>query len=187
MVDSDSPTWKYGRYRIDCRFQQKIGRNRPSMWIHTKQNRSISTVNVPSYQKQSVDGRYRRSKWTWTQKNHEDWPYSPILGNKKMYMIDSHAHLCSPGPISSTAHKTTHNQETNTHKQSVWFTQSRASTRPFGCHSSLALPRVTLQTRSLLWRFKREASCDASNASPLGPAAFFREVRTMDLWSHMVP
>jgi len=36
MVDKDSHTWKYGRYRIDRRFQPKIGRNRPSMWIHTK-------------------------------------------------------------------------------------------------------------------------------------------------------
>ena len=35
-VDKDSHTWKYSRYRIDRRFQPKIGRNRPSMWIHTK-------------------------------------------------------------------------------------------------------------------------------------------------------
>ena len=29
--DANSPTWKYGRYRMDRRFQTKIGRNRPSM------------------------------------------------------------------------------------------------------------------------------------------------------------
>jgi len=41
MVDKDSPTRNYGRYRIDCQFQQK--------------NRSKSTVLVKSYQKKSVD------------------------------------------------------------------------------------------------------------------------------------
>ena len=35
-VDKDSPTWKYGRYRIDRRFQPKIGRNQPSTWSHTQ-------------------------------------------------------------------------------------------------------------------------------------------------------
>jgi len=52
-------------------------------------------------------------------------------------------------PISSASHKTTHNQETNTHRQCVRWTQSRASTWPFGCHCSLALPRVTLQMLGL--------------------------------------
>ena len=80
---------------------------------------------MPSYQKKSVDGRCRRSKWTWIQKNREHWPYSRILRNKKMYLIDLDAHLCSPGPISSASHKTTHNQETNTHRQSVLWTQSQ--------------------------------------------------------------
>ena len=45
--------------------------------------------------------------------------------------------------------------------------------RPFGC------PPLTCAS-----------SCDTSNAWPLGPAAFFREVREKkdhDLWSHMVP
>jgi len=44
---------------------------------------------------------------------------------------------------------------------------------PFGCHCSLAFPRVTFQTLFF-----------GSNAWPLGPATFFREVRTIDLWSH---
>jgi len=40
-------------------------------------------------------------------------------------MIDSDAHFCSPGPIASASHKSTHKKETNTHRQSVWFTQSQ--------------------------------------------------------------
>jgi len=40
-------------------------------------------------------------------------------------MIDSDAHFCSPGPISSASHKTTHKKETSTHRQSVRWTQSR--------------------------------------------------------------
>jgi len=35
-VDKDLPTWKYGPYLMDRRFHPKIGRNRPSMWFHTK-------------------------------------------------------------------------------------------------------------------------------------------------------
>ena len=51
------------------------------------------------------------------QKKNQD---SPILHNKKMYVIDSDAHFCSPGPISSASHKTTHKKETNTHRQDVY-------------------------------------------------------------------
>jgi len=40
-------------------------------------------------------------------------------------MIDSDAHFCSPGPISSASHKTTHKKETNTHRQIVRKTQSQ--------------------------------------------------------------
>jgi len=40
-------------------------------------------------------------------------------------MIDSDAHFCLPGPISSASHKTTHKKETNTHRQSVQWTQSQ--------------------------------------------------------------
>ena len=54
-VDADSPTWRYSWYHIDRRFQKKIGRNRPSMWIHTKKNRS---------RKKKIDGRHQPSKWT---------------------------------------------------------------------------------------------------------------------------
>jgi len=42
-----------------------------------------------------------------------------------MYMIYSDAHFCSPGPISSTSHKTTHKKETNTQRQGVRWTQSQ--------------------------------------------------------------
>jgi len=107
--------------------------HRPSI---SAKNRPKSTVDVDSYQKKSVDIDRRcalipnkiwsrPSKWTWTQKNREHWPHSPIVHNKKMYMIDSDAHFFSPGPISSACHKTTHKKETNTHRQSVWWTQSQ--------------------------------------------------------------
>ena len=86
-------------------------------------------------------------------------------------MIDLDAHFCSPGHISSASHKTTHNQETNTHWQSVKWTQSCASTRPFGCHCSLALPRVTLQTLGL-WVWPRFS--EKSEPLIYGP-----------IWSHM--
>jgi len=49
----DSPTWKYGRYLIDRRFHSKIGRNRPSIWIHVKKK----------------IGRYRPSMYRHTEKN----------------------------------------------------------------------------------------------------------------------
>ena len=79
-VDKDSPTWKFGRYLIDRRFHPKIGQNRPSIWIHTKKNRSISTVDVPSYQKQigrrsisivEVDMDSKKS-WTLTSLTHRE-------------------------------------------------------------------------------------------------------------------
>jgi len=41
-VDTDLPVWKYGRYCMDRQFQKKIGRNRPSQWIHTNKNQSTA-------------------------------------------------------------------------------------------------------------------------------------------------
>ena len=77
--------------RVDVKKERK-------MWIHTKNK--IGRYR-PSMCPRPKKIRSRPSNWTWTQKKIEHWPHSPILHNKKMYMIDSDAHFCSPGPITS--------------------------------------------------------------------------------------
>jgi len=84
--------------------------------------------------------------------------------------------LCAPWPISSASHKTTHNQESITHRQSVGWTQSLASSWPFGCHW-LALPRVTLQTFGL---WARPRFSEKSGPLTYGPTWSHK-------WSEMVP
>ena len=58
-VDKDSSTWKYGRYLIDRRFHPKIGRNRTSIWIHTKK-KSVDIDRrcalIPKKNRLTVDG-----------------------------------------------------------------------------------------------------------------------------------
>ena len=92
-------------------------------------------------------------------------------------MIDSDARFCSPGPISSASHKRTHKKETNTHRQSVRWTQIREYFK-----EELIVGK-TFSEYPILGR-----------VLPKVPAAFLREVmekRTIDLWSHkwweMVP
>jgi len=55
-VNLVTPTENYGRYWR-------------SVWFIVPRNWSILTMSVGSYKKQSVNGRYRPSKWTYTQKN----------------------------------------------------------------------------------------------------------------------
>jgi len=116
----------------------------------------------PHTKKKLVNGGYRPSKWTWTQKIREHWPYSPILHNKKMYMIDSDAHsgFCSPGPISSASHKTTHKKQTKTHRQSVRWTPSQEYFKEELIVEKLfseypGLLSATVHLRFLVWYFKR--------------------------------
>ena len=128
-----------------------------------KENWLISTVDVPSYLKKSVDGWYLQSKWTWNRKHREHWPYSPILHNKMMYKMDSDAFTRT---ISSASHKTTHNQETNTHYKV--YDGHRVAYPP-------GLLGATTHLRFLVWRFK----CFA-----FGPGRLFR--KSQDHWP-MVP
>jgi len=88
-----------------------------------------------------------------------------------MYMIDSDAHFCSPGPPHFKRFSQNNTQPRNQHTPTMCTmdTESRI-------HLAFWVPLLTCAS-----------SCDASNAWPLGPAAFFREVRTIDLLSHMVP
>jgi len=106
-------------------FSKKLVEIGPSMWFHTEKKSVDIDRRCVLIPKINQWIGYRPSKWTWTQKNREHWPHSPILHNKKMYMIDLDAHFCSPGPISSASHKTTHKKETKTHRQSVRWTQSQ--------------------------------------------------------------
>ena len=87
-----------------------------------------------------------------------------------MYMIDSDAHFCSPGPISNASHKTTHKKETSTPRQSVRWTQSREY-----FEEELIVEKLFSEYPIL------------GRVLPKVPAAFLREVmekRTIDLWSH---
>jgi len=98
-----------------------------------------------------------------SKKNRDHWPHSPILHKKKMCMIDLDAHFCSPGPISSTAHKTTHKKETNTHRQIVWWTQSQGYFNEELIKEKLfseypGLLGATAHLHFLVWRFKRFVS-----------------------------
>jgi len=110
----DPPTGKYGRYRWTIR----------SM---VEKNQSIWTVDVDSHQNKLIDGRYRPSKRTQTQKIKSQltltWP--PTFHNTQIRMIDTDSHFCSPVPTSSALHKTTHKKERNTHRQRPRWTHSQ--------------------------------------------------------------
>jgi len=125
-VDRDSPTWEYGWYQRSkrtptweyCWYWRLIR-------IHLLEN-TVDIWSVVDFAQKSVkiDRRYGfipQKKWTWTQKNREHWPRSPMLHNNS----DLYAHFFSRWPISSASHKTTHKKETNTHWQSVRWTQSQ--------------------------------------------------------------
>jgi len=73
-------------------------------------------------------------------------------------MIDSDALFCSSGPISSASHKTTYKKETNTHLQSVRWTQNQEYFKEeLKVEKFLSLLGVTAHLRFLVWRFKRLA------------------------------
>ena len=77
-------------------------------------------------------------------------------------MIDSDAHFCSPGPISSASHKTTHKKETNTHRQTVRWTQSQEYFKEVSMLEKIfseypGLLGTTVHLRFLMWRFKHLA------------------------------
>jgi len=77
-------------------------------------------------------------------------------------MIDSDAHFCSPGPISSAAHKTTHKKERNKHRQIVRWTQRQEYFKEELIVEKLfseypGLLGATAHLRFLVWRFKHLA------------------------------
>jgi len=124
-VDKDSPTWKYGRYRIDRQFQQKIGRNRPSMWIHT--------------QKKSVHIDRRRALIPKKNRSTVDIDCQSGHGLKKIVNIDlTHPYFMTKRCILLTRTLTSvdpdqfqallakqHTRKKQTHWQSVRWTQSQ--------------------------------------------------------------
>jgi len=100
-VDVDSPTWKYGRYRIDRQFQKKIGRNRPSMWIYTKK------IGRPRFseksKKRTIDLWFHR--W-WEMVPDADPPRShgPMCGEKRSQHLSKNRHLSTDLSTRSIGH-----------------------------------------------------------------------------------
>jgi len=140
-------------------YQKKIGRYWPSMCPHSK--------------KKSVDGRYRPSKWTWTQKIVNIDLTHPYFITKRCIWLTRTLTSAHPDPFQALLTKQ-HTTKKPTHTEpSPMISYGDCQVR---IHLAFWVPLLTCAS-----------SCDASNAWPLGPAAFFREVRTIDLWSHMVP
>jgi len=97
-VDSNSPTWKYGRYRIDHWFQTKIGRNRPSMWIRTKK-KSVDRV-IPQGRKKGplTYGPIRDEKWSQTHIHQEFMVPCVVRNGPNTYPnMDTYPPIYRPG------------------------------------------------------------------------------------------
>jgi len=121
----------------------------------------------PHSNKKMVDSWYWPSKWTWTPKNREHWPYSPIT--KRRIWLTQTLTSVHPDPFQALLTKQhTSKKPTNT-KRLQWFRMETVRAHP------PCLWGATAHLRFLVWRFKRLA---------FGPGRVFP--RSQDHWP-MVP
>ena len=118
-VGSVTPTENYGRYRRSVRFIV------PRNW-------SISTMSVGSYKKKSVDGRYRPSKWTNTQKN-----------SKKVLMssLRTHTSQCQQMKTTVCQQLQAHFTKQHAHPQRPRWTRTRVCKNSVHSDQTLSLKK----------------------------------------------